>query len=290
MYKALNYWVFGGFGPNRTPYEFIDFASEHGLDGVEMTVGDCLPIDISEDECRKIAAYAKERGVGTRTLATSCYGAMSLGAADEAERAKAVDFTKKYLQVAAWIGAETVLVVPGSARIAWDPSRPVVPYKTVWEKSLRSLNELVPVAEGLGVDIALENVWMRFLLSPMEWKLFLDQFKSNRIGMYLDVGNCLVYAPAQDYVELLGSKIKAVHIKNWKGADGGGTLHGFGDSIFAGDVDYKALFAALAKTGYDKTFTVEMIPFSRLPDLVLPDVALAEKVAAEIKQMSLLTP
>ena len=43
MYKALNYWVFGGFAPNRTPYEFVDFATAQGLDGIEMTVGDCLP-------------------------------------------------------------------------------------------------------------------------------------------------------------------------------------------------------------------------------------------------------
>ena len=284
MYKALNYWVFGGFGPNKTPYEFIDFAKAQGLDGVELTVGDCLSVDIDEAECRKIAAYAKEKGIGLRTLATGCYGGMSLGAADEAERAKALDFTKKYLQIAAWIGAETILVIPGSAHVTWDPSRPVVPYKTVWENSTRSINELIPLAEKLGVNIALENVWMRFLLSPMEWKLFLDQFKSERIGMYFDIGNCLIYAPAQDYVEVLGAKyIKAVHIKNWQGDDCGGTLHGFGDSLLKGEVDYPAVFAALKACGYDRTFTVEMIPFSRLPDLVLPDQALAEKSVKELK-------
>ena len=58
MYKALNYWVFGGFGPNKTPYEFIDFAKAQGLDGIEMTVGDCLSIDIDEAECRRVAEYA----------------------------------------------------------------------------------------------------------------------------------------------------------------------------------------------------------------------------------------
>ena len=196
MYKALNYWVFGGFGPNKTPYEFIDFAKAQGLDGVELTVGDCLSIDVDEAECRK----------GLRTLASGHYGAESLGAADEGERIRAVDFTKKYLQIAAWIGAETILVVPGSTHVTWDPSRPVVPYKTAWENSTRSINELIPLAEKLGVNIALENVWMRFLLSPMEWKLFLDQFDSDRVGMYFDIGNCLIYAPAQDYVETLGAK------------------------------------------------------------------------------------
>ena len=283
MYKALNYWVFGGFGPNKTPYEFIDFAAAKGLDGIEMTVGDCLSPDLDEAECRKIAAYAKEKGVGLRTLASGNYGAMSLGADDETERANAVAFTKKYLQIAAWIGAETILVVPGSTTVAWDPSRPKVSYGRCWEQSTKSIRELLPLAEKLGVNIALENVWMRFLLSPMEWKLFLDQFDSDRIGMYLDVGNCLIYLPAEDYVELLGKRVKAIHIKNWKSEDCGGGLHGFGDSLKVGDVDFKAVFAALEKVGYAGTFTAEMIPFSRLPDLVLPDLALAEKTVEELK-------
>lgn len=283
MYKALNYWVFGGFGPNKTPYEFIDFASEKGLDGVELTVGDALSIDTDEETCRKIALYAKEKGVGIRTLATGCYGSMSLGSDDENERSRAVDFTKKYLQLAAWIGAESVLVVPGSAAVAWDPSRPVVEYKKVWENSTRSIRELLPVAESLGVTIALENVWMRFLLSPMEWKMFLDQFQSPNLGMYFDVGNCLLYAPAEDYISLLGAeRIKAVHLKNWSGSDCAGTLHGFGDSLFKGDIDWNRLLAAFKAAGYNGPYTVEMIPFCRLPDLVLPDYSLSEKVTDEL--------
>ena len=285
MYKALNYWVFGGFGPAKTPREFIDFAAEQGLDGVELTVGDCVPEDISEAECRAIAAYAAEKGVGLRTMASGHYGAESLGADDEAERVRAVEFTRKYLRIASWIGAKAILVVPGSTFVAWEPSRPRVGYRRCWEQSVKSLKELEPLADELGVDIALENVWTRFLLSPMEWKVFLDQF-GPRIGMYLDVGNCQLYLPAKDYVELLGPRIKAVHLKNWKGGDCGGGLHGFGDSILEGDVDLKEAVAALGAAGYRGTYTAEMIPFSRLPDLVLPDAALAEKTAAEMKGLS----
>ena len=70
MYKALNYWVFGGFEGKKTPYEFIDWAAEKKLSGVELTVGDCLKIDISEAECRKSAAYAASKKIGLRTLAS----------------------------------------------------------------------------------------------------------------------------------------------------------------------------------------------------------------------------
>lgn len=283
MYKALNYWVFGGFTGEKTPFEFIDFAAENGLDGIELTVGDAINVDISEAECRKIAEYAKEKNVALRTLATGAYGDVSLGAADETERVNAIEFTKKYIQIANWMGVPTILVVPGSTFVAWNPARPVVSYKTTWENSTKSLKELLPLAESLGVTIALENVWTRFLISPMEWKLFLDQFDSENIGMYFDVGNCALYCKGVDYVEILGKRIKAIHLKNFRGEDCGGVLHGFGDDLLDGEVEFEKIFAALEKIGYEGAFTVEMIPFSRLPDLVLPDNDLALKMVEQVK-------
>ena len=261
MYKALNYWVFGGFAGERTPYEFISFAAEQKLDGVELTVGDALKIDITEDECRKIASFAKEKRIRLRTLATGFYWGCSLSSTDESERRNAIEFSLKYLQIAKWIGAESVLIVPGAARVAWDESRPVVSYKTTWENSVRSLRELIPAAKRLEVNIALENVWNRFLLSPMEWKYYLDQFDSEYLGIYFDVGNCCLYGRPQDYVEILGSKIKAVHLKNFMETDCGGGLHGFGDKLLEGEVDFTALFLALESIGYKGPLTVEMIQF-----------------------------
>ena len=282
MYKALNYWVFGGFDAQKTPYEFVDFAAKKGLDGIELTVGDVLPIDITEEECEKIASYAKSKNVGLRTLASGGGWNCNIGGATKEERENAIAFTEKYLQIAKWIGAETILVVPGATRVAWDPSRPVIPYRQVWENAQASLKRLIPVAEKLGINIALENVWNRFLLSPMEWKFFLEEADSKFVGIYFDAGNACLNGRPQDYPEILGDRIKAVHLKNFEESDCAGGLHGFGDDLTKGVVDYKALFAELSKIGYKGPFTVEMIPFSRLPDLVLPDAALAEKVTDQL--------
>lgn len=285
MYKALNYWVFGGFTGEKTAYEFIDFAVENKLDGVELTVCDCLNPDITEEECRKIAAYAKSKNVGIRSLASGFFWGCSLSADDEAERQQAIAFGKKYIQIANWIGAETILVIPGSTRVAWEPDRPVVSYKNAWANSTASLKELLPVAEKLNVNLALENVWNRFLLSPMEWKFFLDQFNSDKIGIYFDIANCCIYGRPQDYVEILGSYVKAIHVKNFTETDCAGGLHGFGDDICQGEVDFDALKKALAAINYNGPLTAEMIPFSRLPDLVLPDQALAEVTAAKLNSL-----
>ncbi len=288
-YIALNGWIYCGFGGEKKPREFIDWAAEKGLDGIELTVGDCLSVDTSEAEAKELAAYAKEKGIGLRSLATGAGWGKWLCADDAAERAEAIAFVKKYLQLAAWLGAETVLVVPGATRVAWDASHAEVSYKNAWESATASIRELVPVAESLGVNLALENVWNRFLISPMEWKLFLDQFKSERVGMYFDAANCCLNCRPEDFPEILGGYIKAVHLKNFEESDSAGGLHGFGDDLFKGVVDFKKLFAAFAKIGYAGPFTVEMIPFSRLPDLVMPDAALAEKMVGQIKELKALS-
>ncbi len=285
MYKALNYWVFGGFEGAATPESFIDFAAERGLDGVELTVGDALKPEISEAECRKIAAYAAERKIGLRTLATGFYWGCSLSSPDPEERGRAIAFTRNYLRIARAIRVETILVMPGAVRVAWDASRPEVPYREAWEYATASLRELLPDAEKAGVNIALENVWNRFLMSPMEWKFFFDQFDSDRIGLYFDVGNCCLYGRPADYVDILRERIKAVHLKNFTEEDCAGGLHGFGEDLMTGEVHFPDLFSALKKIGYSGPFTVEMIPFSRLPDLVLPDRELAEKTVAALLKL-----
>ncbi len=284
-YIALNAWIYCGFGGEKKPREFIDWAAEKGLDGVELTVGDCLSVDTTEAEAKELAAYAKAKGVGLRSFATGAGWGKWLCADDPAERAEAIEFVKKYLQLAAWMGVETVLVVPGATRVAWDASHAEVSYLNAWKNATASIRELVPVAEELGVNLALENVWNRFLISPMEWKLFLDQFSSKRVGIYFDAANCCLNCRPQDFPEILGGYIKAVHLKNFEESDCAGGLHGFGDDLFKGVVDFKALFAALDKINYAGPCTVEMIPFSRLPDMTMPDAALAEKMVEQIKKL-----
>ena len=116
-------------------------------------------------------------------------------------------------------------------------------------------------------------------------KFYIDSFGSDRIGMYFDVANCCIYGRPQDYVEILGKRIKAIHIKNFTETDCAGGLHGFGDDILKGEVDFKALEEALKAMDYQGPLTVEMIPFCRLPDLVLPDQELAEVSAQKLRSL-----
>ena len=134
------------------------------------------------------------------------------------------------------MGAKVALVVPGAVAVPWDPSKPVVPYKTAWKHAAASIRELLPEARRLGVKLGLENVWNWFLADPMAMKLFVDQFRSSQVGVYFDVGNCLINGYPEHWIEILGRRIVAVHVKNFSRGDCGGGLHGFGDDLLVGDV------------------------------------------------------
>jgi hexulose-6-phosphate isomerase len=282
---AINYWVLGGFDGKKSPTEAIDNVKAMGLAGLELTFGDALAEDITQKECTAILQYAKAQKIKLETLASGRYWTCSLGSPNAGERKKAIAFTKKYLQVAAWLDVKKILVIPGAVDVAWDASRPVVPYAEVWKQATASIRSLLPLAAKLKIEICLENVWNKFLVGPMEMKLFVDQFKSKWLGVYFDVGNVAAGGYPEHWIEILGARIKAVHFKNFSRTDCGGGLHGFGDDIEKGDVDFVAVKKALTKIKYQGPITAEMIPFSRLPDLILPDMALAQKTATSLKRI-----
>lgn len=282
----INYNTIGGFDGDKEPERAIDDAASLGYDGVELAFGGPhFGPGINESRCREIKTYADKCGVRLATLCSGYYWGCSLSSKDAATRQESIDYTKEYLRAAHYVGAESILVLPGIVNIPWDESFEQVPYQAAWEYATSSLKEVLPLAEELGVNIALENVWNWFLSDPYAMRSFVDQFNSSRIGVYFDAGNVLVNGRPEDWVSILGERIKAVHVKNFKRCDAGGGLHGFGDDLLDGDMDWGALLTALQNISYKGPITAEMIPFSRLPDLVLPDMALAEDTAGKLRQI-----
>jgi len=282
----INYWTLGGFENSKPVGQALAEVKEMGLDGLELCFsgGEFGP-GISREKCLEIRQTAKDLGLKIETLASGVFWSQSLSHPDPAVRKKAIAFGKEYLQVASWVGAKVVLVVPGAVAVPWDSSQPVVPYQTVWKNATTSLRQLLPVARKLKVAIGLENVWNFFLMDPVAMRSFVDQFRSRWLGVYFDLANCLINGYPEHWIELLGPRIKAIHVKNFSRSDCGGTLHGFGDDLLKGDVNFQAVRAALKKIKYSGPLTAEMIPFSRLPNMKLPDMQLARDTAGKLLQI-----
>ena len=279
----INYWTIGGFDAKKPVERALEEAKSMGYEGVELCfeTGEFAP-GITKERCAEIRKAAGKLGMKIATLASGAYWKNPMSSPDASVRAKAVAFTKEYLQVANWVGAKAVLVIPGAVAVPWDPSVPVVPYAQVWARSTDGIRKCLPVARKLGVAIAIENVWNWFLADPVAMRTFVDQFKSPFVGTYFDVANCLINGYPEHWIEMLGKRIKAVHFKNFARQDAGGVLHGFGDDLMSGDVNWPSVVSALGKIGYRGPVTAEMIPFSRLPNLVLPDMNLARDTAVKL--------
>jgi hexulose-6-phosphate isomerase len=151
-----------------------------------------------------------------------------------------------------------MLMVPGAVKIPWEPKYGPVKYEpaVTWAKD--AATQLSSVAEKVGVDLCLENVWNGLFYSPLEFTSFIDSFASPRVGAYFDVGNVLGYHQhPPHWIEMLGKRIRRVHLKDFKNSVG--NITGFCD-LLAGDVPWKETMTALRSIGYDKTLVAEMMP------------------------------
>ena len=255
MKKSISYWSFSG----KNVFQAMQTAKDAGFDGIELTLdaeGD-VTMQTTAAQLAEIRSAAQALGLALPSVASSLFWAYSFTSDDPDEREQAHQAAVCEIQTAKALGADTVLVVPGSVSVEFVPERPVVAYDVCWERALQEMKRLAPIAEDAGINIGIENVWNRFLLSPLEMRQFLDEIGSERVGAYFDVGNVVHSGHPEHWIRILGKRIKKVHFKDFRRNPGG--LNSFVD-ILSGDVDWPAVMQAFADIGYDDWVTGEMIP------------------------------
>jgi len=263
--KGISIWSFS----QASLETCFQLAKKAGFDGVEVALAETGEINLksTKEEIVKIKESAQKAGIELYSLASGLYWTYNYTASDSAVREKAKEITKKQLQIASWLGCDTILVVPGAVGADFLPGTEVIEYDVAYERALKALKELAPFAEELKVSIGVENVWNQFLLSPLEMARFIDEIKSPYVGAYFDVGNVLYSGYPEHWIKILGSRIKKVHFKDYRKAAGG--IHGFVD-LLAGDVNYPAVMKSFSKIGYEGWVTAEMLPpYTHFPETIL---------------------
>lgn len=256
MKKGINIWSFGDGTPIK---DAIATAKDAGFDGIELALNETgeLGLEASDADLAEIKQRLSDAGLELAGLATGLYWSYAMTSESEANRTKAIDVCKKQIETAAKLGADAILVIPGAVGVDFIPGSEVVPYDKAYDRALEAISKLAPEAAAARVSIGIENVWNKFLLSPLEMRQFIDQVGSPWVGSYFDVGNTVITGYPEHWIRILGSRIKKVHFKDYRRQAGG--LHGFVD-LLAGDVDYPAVVAALTEIGYDGYVSAEMIP------------------------------
>ncbi|MDH4241562.1 MAG: sugar phosphate isomerase/epimerase [Phycisphaerae bacterium] len=261
MKISASYWMFeGGLEATKPIAEAMQDAKDLGFEAIELAVGSkgVLTEKTTQAECEDILATAQNTGIEISSVASGESWGCSPTANDDETRAKIINFTRKALQVTKWLGTDSYLFVPGAVDVFFLPDAEVIPYDVCYERARDAIKELLPVAEATGVALCIENVWNKFLLSPLEMRDFIDSFNSEMVGAYFDAGNVLLTGYPDHWIRILGERIKRVHVKDFKLSVG--TVEGFVD-LLEGDVDFEEVKKALADVGYDGYVTAELLPF-----------------------------
>jgi len=247
-------YMLGTF-PSRDQYSLLEkftMLREAGFQGAEPDSG----LD------REQVLYAKsESGLEIPSVVVSTHWSNPLSSPDEEVRRTGLKGLMTALEDAHAYGAGCVLLVPGVVNES-------VSYDEAYHRSQREIRKAIPLAEELGVTIAIENVWNQFLLSPMEAARYVDEFESEKVGWYMDVGNIMNVGFPQQWIRILGKRITMVHIKEYsmEKRNEDGPWAGFRVNYLEGDSPWAEIMQALRDVGYEGGYGIAE-PAYREPEI-----------------------
>jgi L-ribulose-5-phosphate 3-epimerase len=232
--KAIMYATVGVKGSVMEKFRAV---KEAGFEGVEAMGG------MSNEE---VLEAAKANGLKIPSVCCHTHWAKPLSDANPETRKVGVQGLETSLRDAKKYGAKSVLLVPAVVSKQ-------VSYADAYKRSQEEIRKVIPLAQELGVVIAIENVWNQFLLSPLESARYVDEFESKFVGWHFDIGNIINYGWPEQWIRTLGKRIQQLHIKEYsrKKRDKEGPGAGFRVEFLEGDNDWPAIMKALDEIGYD---------------------------------------
>jgi len=266
-----------GIFPKDLPLEkCFEETKKAGFNGLEFAIGGELKLSSPPEEVKRIRGAARSSGVEILAVwASEALGENWLNHPEPAARARGAEGVKRSLEIAQALGTGAMLTIPG--RVG-SGARLVVGYDDTWKRCTEELHKLVPFAAQTKVVLAVENVWNKFLVSPLEMRAFVDQFKSPWVRAFFDIGNVMQFGYPEDWILTLGGRIARVHLKDYKlstRAEQGRFV-----GLMEGDVNWKAVMAALVKVGYRGWLSPEIGHDPSDPDQLKKLSATVDKILA----------
>lgn len=269
MKIGINSWT---LPTSLTIEETFKAAKEAGFETIELNMAEEVKHDTIVSELgledsphvtlnMKEADFAAIKRVSDHyqlpisSVATALHWKYPLNSPDPTIREQGKEVARRMIDACQIFGGDTVLIVPGVVTAEND-------YETCYRLSQEAFRELAPYAEKKGIVIGVENVWNKFLYSPLEMRQFIDEIAHPFIRIYFDAGNVLQFGFPDQWVKILGKRIVKVHVKDF--STNIGNITGF-TPLLAGDLDWPKLVSALKEVGYDGPLTAELSPYRDAP-------------------------
>lgn len=233
------------FDEDRPLTEKFRLLAERGFEGVELRCP-------HEGRSRSEVLRARDQ------TGISIYGVLNAGnwsqpfsSPDSEVRKKGADTLRAAIEDASAYGASTVLLIPAVVTSE-------VSYEEAWRRSQKAIRKVLPTAEEHDVTIAFENVWNRFLLSPMEFARYIDAFESDYVGAYLDLGNTITYGWPEQWIRILGDRVARIDLKDRSRERYSSRGQAVKVPLGEGSCDWSAVRTALDDIGYNGWATAEV--------------------------------
>ncbi len=232
--KSVKFGMVSDKGPGEKKLsigERLQVAKDAGFESVEPdTIWDA-------DALKQYEAGASKAGITVDAIVCSTHWGSPLTDADPAVWEKTMEGMRVSLKNAKDLGGDMVLLVPGVVN-------PKTMYRDVWTRSVERTKRLAEDAEKIGITIGIENVWNKFLLSPLEGKHFIEEIGSKRVQFWFDIGNVVLFGYPQDWIRTLGPLIARLDIKDFKSETKDFV------PLQEGSVDWPEVMKALDEIGY----------------------------------------
>ncbi len=227
--KKSLYWGMLPDGPGIA--EKFAIIKRAGYAGVE------IPTQEKDAEVQEMKDAAEKNGVAIHSIMNSKHWGCPFSSSDSAKVKEGIEGMETSLRNAKTLGCDTVLLVPAVVNAETS-------YRDAYKRSQEVIRELLPMAAELDVVIAIENVWNKFLLSPIEFASYVDEFESPYLQAYFDCGNIALYGFPQDWIRTLGRRIVKLHIKGFDTKERQFT------NILDGTIDWNEVRHALSDIRY----------------------------------------
>lgn len=212
--------------------------------GFKVVQAPTTPDQGAAEELKKAADAA---GIRIDSVMNMAHWKYPLSSSDPSVVKTSLDGMRTSLHNAKLWGSDTVLLVPAVVN-------PETSYREAWVRSQKQIRKLLPLAEEVKVVIAIEEVWNKFLLSPLEMATYIDEFHSPWVKAWFDVGNVVLYGYPQDWIHTLGKRIAKLHLKDFKVDHSRFEWVDLGD----GQVMWPAVRQALLNIGYSGSAICEL--------------------------------
>jgi hexulose-6-phosphate isomerase len=271
--KSICSVIFPGGMPLAEKFRQVKNA---GFEAIEVRFGEEISPSLGADDVKRIGDAAHDAGIQIASMwMGGPFRTNPLNSPDPAVRARSLAGLKQGIECARHLNCGATLLY--LCRLG-EGSKFEFGYEDTWNRMTAELPKAIPWAEEAKVVLTPENVWNKFLVSPLEMRTFVDQFHSPWLQTHFDVGNVMQYGYPQDWILTLGPRIQRVHFKDYKLSNR--TEQGHFADLLEGDVDWKAVMAALVKVGYRGFLSPEIGYDANDPDKIRKVSEALDKILA----------